>query len=278
MNFKAEKYKTLFVVKFEPKFGHADHFELETFLEHGLEDEKSELQQSSAVVFDFESLANIDFNLTKVLIKIVQAINSKEKKSFAVKADRYTTKFLTEQGVHLDFHASLSSVLETIGPVKKTSKPKINTEFINPFLTGTIKVLGVQCSVEAKPGKPVLRSENEGLNYDIAGVIGLTSNVFKGSIAICFPEATFLKIMSNMLGEDYTEINEELEDGAGELLNMIFGQVKIELNEKNYKIEKAIPTVVRGKELKVKHLTQTPAIILPFESTAGNFHVEIGLN
>lgn len=152
----------------------------------------------------------------------------------------------------------------------------LDVNFVNPFVQGTIETLKIQCQIEVKPGKIYLKGKGPEIEVEIAGVIGLTSKSFSGSIAICFPEPIFLAIMSNMIGENYQTITHELEDGAGELLNIIFGFAKRVLNEKGYQIEKAIPTVVRGAGLEVKHLTATPTVVLPFETQYGIFHLEVG--
>lgn len=155
--------------------------------------------------------------------------------------------------------------------------PKLDTNFLRPFFEGTAETLSVQCSVKVKAGKPFPKTpENmKGVQTDLAAIIGLTSSSFNGSIALCFPDATFLKVMGGMLGEDFEEIDEDLEDGAGELLNIIFGFAKRVLNDKGYDIEKAIPSVVKGKDVKLQHLTEATAIIVPFASEAGKFHIEI---
>lgn len=165
-------------------------------------------------------------------------------------------------------------------PKQTYSQPakKIDVNFVNPFIDSVLETLKVQCSTECTPEKPVLKENFVNTEpYAIAGVIGLTSANFKGSISICFPEVTFLSLMNKMLGENYTKITEELEDGAGEILNISFGLAKKTLNEKGYKIEKAIPTVIRGESVVVKHLVQSKTIILPFKTEAGGFCVEIGI-
>ncbi|RZA03108.1 MAG: chemotaxis protein CheX, partial [Proteobacteria bacterium] len=112
---------------------------------------------------------------------------------------------------------------------------------------------------------------------DIAGMIGITSPVFSGSIAICFPEAMFLLLMSRMLGEPCPEITKDMEDGAGEILNMIYGHAKKVLNEKGFSFEKAIPTVVRAADLKLSHMNDQGTILLPFRAEEGTFHMEISV-
>ena len=84
--------------------------------------------------------------------------------------------------------------------------------------------------------------------------------------------------MGNMIGETYEVIDKELEDGAGELLNIIFGHAKAILNNKGYNIQKAIPTIVRGKDLAINHISSNKTIVLPFESPEGPFHIEIGID
>ena len=156
----------------------------------------------------------------------------------------------------------------------------IDINFVNPFLAATLHVLKVQAQIEAAPGKVYLKKDNPTtLTGDVSGVIGIVSDTFNGSVVISFPEATFLKVMSNMLGEDYTELNQDILDGAGEITNMIFGQAKITLNERGYGIKIALPTVVSGKGHTMQGTTKGgPTVVIPFSSPAGSFFVEISLS
>jgi len=151
----------------------------------------------------------------------------------------------------------------------------MDVAFFKPFVEGTLYTLKVQCSVEASAGKPFYKGQEEQKSVEIAGIIGLASKVFAGSIAICFPKNVFLMVMSRMMGEEYTEINDEVRDGASELLNIIYGQAKKVLNEKGYGIEKAIPTVINGNDLKTHYMTKDKVIVLPFTTDNGDFYIEI---
>lgn len=155
--------------------------------------------------------------------------------------------------------------------------PQLDVFFFKPFVDGTLHALKIQCSIEAKTGKPFRKGDRKMPSIGITGVIGLTSAVFTGSITICFPAAVFLDIMGKMLGETFTEITPDLQDGAAELLNMIFGQAKVVLNEKGYQIQKAIPNVILGDNIQTAHLTSRPVIVIPFMAPAGEFFIEISL-
>lgn len=152
---------------------------------------------------------------------------------------------------------------------------KMDVLFFKPFVEGTKNTLKIQCKLEAVPERPFLKNSGPKVLFDIAGVIGLTSKAFTGSIALCFPKSVFLALMSNMLGESFPSITDDMQDGAAELLNMIFGQAKIVLNEAGYEIEKAIPTVIKGEQIETQHLSSGPVIVIPFKTSAGVFHVEI---
>lgn len=154
----------------------------------------------------------------------------------------------------------------------------IDSNFINPFLGSTLDVLKVQAGIIAEPCKPVLKKPDEPLQGDVSGVIDIVSHRFNGCVIISFPQATFLKVMSGMLGEEFTEMGQEIVDGASEITNMIFGQSKIILNERGYGINIALPQIVTGKGHSLSAMSKGPAVLIPFKSTAGDFFVEICLS
>ncbi|MBX3040716.1 MAG: chemotaxis protein CheX [Bdellovibrionaceae bacterium] len=153
----------------------------------------------------------------------------------------------------------------------------MDIEFIKPFLEGVVQVMKVQFACSVKPLAPFPKQKAPAATkIDIAAIIGVHGEKFNGSVALGLPEPIFLKLMSNMLGENYTEITDEVEDGAGEMLNMIFGHAKVILNQKGHSLEKAIPTVVRGQNLTLKSLPSKNTLVIPFQTDLGTFYLEIG--
>lgn len=231
---------------------------------------------NKAYIFDFKDSTSISAIVFKPFALFHRALKKLDHYLVSVNMSNEVARQVQLAGLDSVFNAKpdLKSAMESAGLVFK--KPSLDVNFINPFIHSTQSTIETQAQTKVLPGKLRLKREGEEIPVDIAGVISLTSNVFNGSIALCFPAAVFLHIYSNMIGETHTAISSEIEDAAGELLNIIFGQAKAELNTKGqYKIEKAIPTVVRGASLKVHHLTRSLAVVLPFETAAGLFHIEV---
>lgn len=152
---------------------------------------------------------------------------------------------------------------------------RLDPRFFKPFVDGTVRTLKVQCSLDTKLGTFFEKGTRPQPPFSIASVITLSSNVFNGTITLCFPKEVFLKIMEKMLGEPYTEITPEVRDGAGELLNIIFGQAKTVLSDQGYKVDKAIPNVFTGEGIATAVLSSSPVIVIPFVSDVGEFQIEI---
>jgi chemotaxis protein CheX len=170
------------------------------------------------------------------------------------------------------------TIAKSISENKEVVKRKLDMEFINPFLTATLRVLKIQANTEALPQKPYLKKTTDLLKGDISGIIGIVSDAFTGSVTISFPQDTFLNIMSRMLGEEIHTFGQEITDGAGEITNMIFGQAKIDLNEKGYGIKTALPSIINGKDHSLSTTRKGTVMVIPFETEVGNFFVEIGLS
>jgi chemotaxis protein CheX len=164
---------------------------------------------------------------------------------------------------------------------KKKLGNKLDVAVINPFVEATVKMLAMQAQTKSSPCKPYLVDVNDKSHshaFGIAGVISLITDDFKGSITLAFPENVFLKIYENMFGEKHTKITPELEDAAGEMVNIIYGTAKTELNAKlGLNLKPALPTILSGDKIRIRQRTNEKLIILPFETDAGLFQIEIAI-
>lgn len=225
-------------------------------------------------ILNFENVSELSHVWIRSLMQLSQSLKAVNKNLGLICVSEGVAKFLKQEGVEgrLRAYTNLRTALVEMG---LASAQVIDVNFINPFLDATIKVLEMQTSTKVTPGKVFKKPQREKFLGDISGVIGLVSDAFTGSVVISFPEKTFLKIISRMLGEEHTKISKDIEDGAGEITNIIFGQAKVALNERGYGIKTALPSVVAGSDHSILQMTNGPRMVIPFESDAGPFFIEV---
>ena len=237
------------------------------------------LSSAQYFVLDMSGVLNIGREFYQAIILLKTNLKRDQKIIYSINLSSTLLKQVKVDGVEQAFNP-VKSMEEILAQDKAASSPQagsLNVAFINPFLAAAQKTLEVQCKTKVKVLTPFLKKEQTA-NVAIAGVLSLISNGFSGSIVLCFPQAVFLKIYENMFGEKHDAITPELEDAAGELLNIIYGMAKIELNSKGYNFQKALPTVMAGEKLKIRQSGSMPAVVIPLETDVGPFHIEIEFN
>ncbi len=150
----------------------------------------------------------------------------------------------------------------------------MKVEYINPFILATRKVLSTMAFVDSKPSKPYLKPED---NQQALGVISAVielSGESKGSIAVSFSKNCILDVASQMFGDQYTELNEEVIDIVGELVNMISGEARRELAKLGFHFSAGIPITFKGEGHEMKHFVQARIIVIPFETKSGQYFIE----
>ena len=149
----------------------------------------------------------------------------------------------------------------------------MNALFINPFINATVSVMETMCMLPSTPGSPYAKKDNKAMG-DVSGILGLAGEQ-TGSFAVSFSESCILKAVSNMLGEEITSLNKDVEDAVGEITNMISGGARKELAENGFRFEMALPTVVVGKNHSITHMGSGTTVLIPFSTDAGPYAVEI---
>lgn len=141
------------------------------------------------------------------------------------------------------------------------------------------RVFQVQCQRPIQQSEVRAYQSGDCSRIEIAAVMSIIDRDITGTVALCFDRAAFLAVMSDMMGEECDEIDDELEDGVGELLNIIFGAAKEPLNNAGFAIEKALPTIMRGKSLARRgSLTPGETTLLAYESNGFQFFMQVGFD
>lgn len=152
----------------------------------------------------------------------------------------------------------------------------MEAKIINPFIQASLEVLDTMASIKPVPGKPYLKKNDMAIG-DVSGIIGFTGYA-QGSVSITFEESCILKIVTNMFGEEVTEMTDEVVDAVGEITNIISGHARRSLDEKGIHFQGSVPSIITGNNHKIKHITQGPKIAIPFTTDNGGFTIEVSLD
>ncbi len=120
--------------------------------------------------------------------------------------------------------------------------------------------------------KPEIKPVDKPWYGDIGACIGIQSRVFQGAMIISFEQAVFLKIMSEMLGETQSLINDENKDAIGEISNMILGNAKSDFTQ--YDVGMTIPTIL-SKGANPSCPAGAAALLIPAETPFGMVYIEV---
>jgi chemotaxis protein CheX len=110
----------------------------------------------------------------------------------------------------------------------------------------------------------------------ITGMVGL-AGTYTGILSIHTPQSFALKIASNMLGTDVTEVGEDVNDALGEIANMLGGHVKMVLSKGGLDINLSIPTVISGEEYTINAMSDDDCVVIPFDFEGNRFLVGLKL-
>ena len=82
-------------------------------------------------------------------------------------------------------------------------------------------------------------------------------------------------ITETFLGMDVEEINEDVKDAIGELVNMVTGGLKDALTGQGQEIKLAIPTTIAGRSFRISSKSDVGRVCIPFKLDAGTFFIEL---
>jgi chemotaxis protein CheX len=103
-------------------------------------------------------------------------------------------------------------------------------------------MLGIECQRHSAP--VVLGKES------VTAVVGFGGNL-SGACVLRSASAAALKIVAQMTGMEFTEIDDTVKDGLGEICNMLAGAWKGKVPELAANCGLSIPTVITGHDYKL---------------------------
>ena len=148
----------------------------------------------------------------------------------------------------------------------------MDVELAKPFIKAAISVISTMAFITPRPGKPFVK-KNSVAQGDVTGLVGLTGDK-NGSVSISFSKGCAVAIVKNMLGDDISDIMNDVKDAVGEITNMVSGQARAGLAEKGLVFQGSTPSVIMGDGHTISHMARNPIMAIPFETDHGGFTIE----
>ena len=148
----------------------------------------------------------------------------------------------------------------------------MDVQYINPFVTAVKKLFNTMIEVPFKLGNPSLKKGNIP-TYEISSIIGLSGTV-TGCVVINLSKEIALQLVSALIGDEVTELDDDCTDAIGEIANMIAGNAKTDFPSEGTTI--SVPSVVIGKH-KVSYPSGLPIIAIPIVTDKGELVIEVAL-
>ena len=155
------------------------------------------------------------------------------------------------------------------------------------IVDSTQEIFATMIPMEIKAGDSFYQKE-ENITTDLISLISFAGE-HSGIIALFCNKSIALKITSNMLGMDVTELDQETKDAIGEVTNMIAGNLKNRVCENLGSMHISVPVVIGGASLTISSTCKTHAeislpsavtcnsqstwVMLPFSSEGETFNV-----
>ncbi len=148
----------------------------------------------------------------------------------------------------------------------------MDRRYVTPFSDAIKDVFETMIEVSVTLGRPGLKKEKTP-SYEVSSIIGISGEV-SGSVVINLSRGTALELASGLLGEEFTDLDEDCIDAIGEIANMVAGSAKAGFPEKSTSL--SVPTVIVGKH-KVNYPSAIPILSIPCDTGKGKFNVDIAL-
>ena len=149
----------------------------------------------------------------------------------------------------------------------------MKVKYINPFLNAATNLFREYLGFKLTIGSPFVRADPQDLS-EVSGLIGLAGETV-GAVVLSFSRETAIAIVSKMAAKTYNALGTEVIDGVGELINIIAGNAKRDLED--FRIEISLPGVITGTTYRIHWPEGIPVVCIPFESEVGKFSVNVSL-
>jgi chemotaxis protein CheX len=137
-------------------------------------------------------------------------------------------------------------------------------QYIHPFVKVCINVFKEFVKCDLDTGRPYLSTRDTITEWDVSALIGLTGEA-KGTIVMSMKSSLAFKLAEKVTGTQHNRLDSDVLDTIGEIVNIIAGNVKREL-ENTFRLVISLPKIIKGLEHGIVWANDKSRIIcIPFK-------------
>ncbi len=153
----------------------------------------------------------------------------------------------------------------------------MKAEHINAYIQATKQLLEVMFNIEKFEKKFLNTGDDTETTSEVSAVIGI-AGACTGAVVLSFTKEVAIKMVSQLVGEDIIDLDNDTCDALGEMVNIIAGNASRALESLGVGTLKiSVPTVLIGKDQKVNSPGNIPSICIGFETDLGHFVIHVSL-
>lgn len=152
----------------------------------------------------------------------------------------------------------------------------MKAEYLNSVIISVTDVIKKIFNADVQKETPYIFHHDANVSH-LAAVIQMHGDK-KGAFVLSLSEEVAKKLASNILHEEKKNIDRDVIDVIGELINIITGSTKGLLSQQGFTFKFSTPTYILGKGTRLlKDDEYAPYICIPFTSMYGRFTIMISL-
>ena len=150
----------------------------------------------------------------------------------------------------------------------------MKTKYVMSFIDAIKEIVDKEIGVEMTFEKPHRREDEYFKTEDVVIIIGFGGGAM-GQMVMSMDEESAMKIAGGMMKKEVFELDSTVRSALGELGNIISAKAASGLTSEGFKCEITPPSLVIGKEVKIKVHKDAKVILVPIKLGESSIDINI---
>jgi chemotaxis protein CheX len=150
----------------------------------------------------------------------------------------------------------------------------MRVQIVNCYVQAALNVISKETGVQAKRGGLLLEG-NPYTTEDVTAVVGISGSL-TGSLYLSMGETTALSMISAIIGQQTTELDDLGQSGIAEIANVIAGTAGIDLAEQGIETQINPPLVLVGRGARLSTV-EIQRLVVPLTTVHGDIKLHVAL-